>query len=142
MPLEDCFLNYQVSHFVFSSSCPKDDTIQFHSSNSTHEQRFSLEAFEFIGEHAFVFIHCDVKICNATDPNSECIRGCPSRARRAVEHVPSHENPLYSLAQGPLVMSKNTENDEPEINIASNGESAIIICTTFSKTEKSYFNDD
>ena len=103
-------------------SCPSDATVQFHSPPSGHEQRFSLEAFEFIAENLFVFIHCDVKVCNATDPNSACTRACPARKRRHIGHGPSDVTDVYSLAQGPLVMEKGPESDEPAGDVPSSGE--------------------
>jgi hypothetical protein len=37
-----------------------------------------LEAFKFLGDHPFVFVHCHVLVCDAKDPHSRCKKGCIS----------------------------------------------------------------
>ena len=77
----------------------------YHAARAVNLQRFSLEAFKFIAYHPFVFVHCHVTVCNATDSGSQCAKECSStgRRKRAVgDHV--HDD-VYSLAQGPLLLS-------------------------------------
>jgi len=96
-----------VTIMLFSPSCPSDLTVQYHSAPSVNAQRFSLEAFKFIADHPFVFVHCHVIICNATDPGSQCVRSCPSggRGRREVgDHMTDDDD--YSLSQGPLYLAR------------------------------------
>ncbi|XP_078377858.1 ZP domain-containing protein-like, partial [Oculina patagonica] len=83
--------------------CPSDLTVEYHSAPSVSAQRFSLEAFRFISDHPFVFVHCHVIVCNATDPDSQCVKNCQSSglARRSVD---DHVNDVYSLVQGPLYL--------------------------------------
>ena len=62
----------------------------YYSGPSSSAQRFSLEAFKFIAGHPFVFVHCHVIVCNATNPASQCAKICPSsgRGKRVVgDHV-------------------------------------------------------
>ena len=66
-------------------------------------ERFSLEAFSFIGDHQFVYMHCKVKICNATDPNSRCALGCLSDRRRRSLQTQETKDEEYLLAQGPFM---------------------------------------
>lgn len=103
--------------FLISSlcSCAVDDTVQFHPA-PTGYSRFSMEAFQFV-KHPFVFIHCHVVICDASDSQSRCARGCvpsPRRERRGIE-----EKRVYSLVQGPLTIDDSSEEFEP-----SNDETA------------------
>ncbi|XP_027056306.1 oncoprotein-induced transcript 3 protein-like [Pocillopora damicornis] len=75
-----------------------------------------MEAFQFV-KHPFVFIHCHVVICDASDSQSRCARGCvpsPRRERRGIE-----EKRVYSLVQGPLTIDDSSEEFEP-----SNDETA------------------
>jgi hypothetical protein len=86
---------------IFLYRCPKDDTVRYHSSRKVDSQRFSLEAFKFISNHPFLFIHCRVRICNGSDSQSRCARGCESRGRgrRAAE-----DHHLYGLSEGPFLL--------------------------------------
>jgi hypothetical protein len=85
----------------FYCRCPTDDTVRYHSVPKVDSQRFSLEAYKFISNHPFVFIHCRVRICNGSDSQSRCARGCESRGRgrRAAE-----DHHLYGLSQGPFML--------------------------------------
>ena len=67
--------------------------------------RFSTEAFKFIADHPFVFVHCQIRICDASNPGSRCAQGCikEGRLRRDV----SDEDKLYPLAQGPLTIASD-----------------------------------
>ena len=87
-----------------------DDTLKFYRS-PTGTYRFGLEAFEFV-DQPFVFIHCHVIICNASNPQSRCARGCEKKARlrREVEH-----HNLYSLAQGPITLDHEIELDQKHV---------------------------
>lgn len=60
----------------FLSSCPRDPSVQFHNSSDPTKTRFSFEAFQFLGDHDYVFIHCRVYVCDVNDSNSRCAKGC------------------------------------------------------------------
>ena len=98
---------------TFFARCPVDDTLELYSS-PTGTFRFGLEAFEFV-DQPFVFVHCHVIICNATDPQSRCARGCEKkpRLRREVQH-----HKIYSLVQGPMTLDRNKEYKELDNNLA------------------------
>ena len=82
-----------------------DETLIYHPSKPRSE-RFSLESFKFIGEHAFVFVHCHVRICNISDPDSKCVRICEDRRKRDVSYASESRDDMYPLAQGPLSLEK------------------------------------
>ena len=98
--------------FFSSCSCAVDDTVQ-QLPSPVGKSRFSLEAFQFV-KQPFVFIHCHVVICNASDLKSRCARGCESgdRVRRELG-----EQKEYSLAQGPITLDyQNDYEQEDEKN--------------------------
>ena len=97
--------------FLSSYSCAVDNTVKFHATNDKRTQKFSLEAFAFVGDHMFVYMHCRVKICNASDPNSRCAQGCIRRAKRAVTTLESKDEEV-TLAQGPFMREDNDEETE------------------------------
>ena len=106
----------------------EDDTLKFHPSPSDQCQRFSLEAFQYVNNHPYVFFHCKVMICNATDPNSRCAQGCVSRRRRSLKPLPESKDNIYALAQGPFTLNREkreAEADEADqsTRVASKGKS-------------------
>ena len=96
--------NYLLWHFL-SFSCPVDETTITIQSQKVGVDRFSTEAFKFIADHPFVFVHCQIRICDASNPGSRCAQGCikEGRLRRDV----SDEDKLYPLAQGPLTIASD-----------------------------------
>ena len=119
-----------MSVYVLLYSCKVDETLQYHPSNQRSE-RFSLESFKFIGEHAFVFVHCHVKICNVSDPNSNCVRVCEDRRKRDVSPaVESLGDDVYPLAQGPLSLIKDDDagRKRASSSIRSAGKWRLIQC--------------
>ena len=91
----------------FVDRCSVDETLSFHPRPDPQSERWSIEAFQYVNRNnPFVFIHCEIKVCNATDPNSRCAQGCqPSRKRRDVETFPETSDDVYPLAQGPFSLS-------------------------------------
>ena len=82
---------------------------------------FSLEAFKFIADHPFVFVHCHVILCNATDPTSKCGKKCSSSGRGRRE-VSSHmTDDVYMLAQGPIHLG-HQKRDANEGGVGQSGE--------------------
>ena len=64
-----------------------------------------------MGDHPFVYMHCKVKICNATDPNSRCAQGCLHDRRKRSLYSQESNDEEYDLAQGPFTLS-DEEDDE------------------------------
>ena len=71
----------------------------------------SLEAFAFLGDHMFVYMHCRVKIYDTSDPNSRCAQGCIRRTKRAVATLESKDDEV-TLAQGPFMREDSNEKTE------------------------------
>lgn len=97
--------------------CPKDETVRFHSGPST-TQRFSFEAFQFMNGlvEPYLYVHCEVELCNLTDAKPSCMKDCSdprvdTRQRRAVN------TDIYDLEKGPIIIVRDSEDsfeDEPE----------------------------
>ncbi|KAL9968064.1 hypothetical protein ACROYT_G026391 [Oculina patagonica] len=117
--------------YVFiRKGCPNDVTVKYHSAPSVSAQRFSLEAFKFIADHPFVFVHCHVIVCNATDPDSQCTKKCPSsgRGRRAVS---DHVTDVYYLAQGPLHLAREKREETRGNGLHKSGSSSTVLMALF-----------
>ena len=99
-------LAFLQSSFFALNRCAADDTVSFLPSSDRHSVRWSAETFKFVGEHSYVFIHCKVKVCNATDPNSWCAQGCQPRSKRGTKALPNTPNDVYPLAQGPFALNR------------------------------------
>ena len=101
---------------LLSFRCAVDNTVRFNSTVDKRFQRFSLEAFKFLGEHQFVFLHCRVKICNARDPNSRCAQGCiRERVKRSSALSPSEpKDEEATLAEGPFMRKDEDEETRPQ----------------------------
>ena len=78
-------------------------------------QRFSIQAFRFLTQHRFVYIHCDLVVCNRNYLNSTCARGniCPRRYRRDVNKMSSSDDSsrMYALSFGPLMYTKESDDE-------------------------------
>ena len=99
----------------FSFRCPVDDTVMDIPTADKRMQKFKLEAFSFIGDHQFVYMHCKVLICNASDPNSRCAQGCVNRAKRSLMTQGSKNEEVH-LSQGPF-MRGDDEKDKEETKL-------------------------
>ncbi|XP_078343454.1 ZP domain-containing protein-like [Oculina patagonica] len=113
-----------------TKGCPSDETVEYHLAPSVSAQRFSLKAFRFISDHPFVFVHCHVIVCNATDPDSQCKNNCPSSglARRSVD---DHVTDVYSLVQGPLYLVQGKQEETHENGLDNSGSSPTFFLTMF-----------
>lgn len=130
MQINVCVRNF-LSHlydclYFFLYSCKLDETLEYHPANKRSE-RFSLESFKFIGEHAFVFVHCHVRICNVSDPESRCVRVCEDRRKRDVNLASEDLGDVYPLAQGPLVLKKEEATRKKTAKSPSTGKMLFLI---------------
>ncbi|XP_019633041.1 PREDICTED: uncharacterized protein LOC109476511 isoform X2 [Branchiostoma belcheri] len=86
---------------VIIDGCAKLPTLQFYPSPGPDRGRFGFQAFAYTTGVPTVYLHCDVLLCKALDPNSRCAQGCqtPSGRRRR-----EAEPEVYRLIQGPIVL--------------------------------------
>jgi hypothetical protein len=91
-------------------SCDKDETIRHYSYGMSSVQRFSLQAFRFLSEHRFVYLHCDLVVCHRYDYNSTCARStsCSRRYRRDVDQQSQDVSGMYALSFGPVMKGKES----------------------------------
>lgn len=110
--------------------CPVDATTSILKPSSVGVSRFNTEGFKFIADHPFVFVHCQIRICNARDSKSRCTLGCVNKPRKRRE-VTSHDK-LYALAQGPFTISNDPAQIESTRKSVAKGTSKVFfICTFF-----------
>ncbi|XP_070543189.1 scavenger receptor cysteine-rich domain-containing protein DMBT1-like isoform X2 [Ptychodera flava] len=93
--------NHSTQYAFIENGCIKDATVQLHSVDNPAEKHFSIEAFDFVESTSnVVYIHCDMLVCNATDPFSRCQQGCVLRHRRDVGEDSSLGS--RTVTQGPI----------------------------------------
>ena len=80
------------------------------------------EIVKFIADHPFVFVHCHVIVCNATDPSSKCNKKCLSRGRGRREMHDQTTDDVYSLAQGPLHLVREKRDEQSDSAVDKNGK--------------------
>ncbi|XP_066269356.1 ZP domain-containing protein-like [Branchiostoma lanceolatum] len=91
-----------VLYHLIRDGCDQDSTVARYWSPSTLEERFGFQAFAFTSGARKVYLHCDVLLCNATDPTSRCAQDCQAvRRRREAEG----DTDVYLLIQGPIVLN-------------------------------------
>ncbi|XP_066282841.1 ZP domain-containing protein-like [Branchiostoma lanceolatum] len=96
----------KIQNEVIVDGCAKLPTLQFYPSPGPDRGRFGFQAFAYTSGVDMVYVHCDVLLCKASDPNSRCAQGCqpPSgRRRREAEGEPE----VYRLTQGPIVVAED-----------------------------------
>ena len=117
----------------FHCSCAVDETVVFEQSPSARLVCFSLEGFKFIGDNAFVFFHCLERVCNASDPNSRCAKGCEKGQRRKRDTADSKD--LYSLAQGPFGDSAKKQRrgvgESQKLEVSKSGKLFLLLPNFF-----------
>ena len=120
-----------------------DPTTRVEEPTTGQSQRFSFEAFKFVGDFPFVYLHCSVVVCKKDDPDSRCAQGCvpglnvnppvssdedagkfPARLRRA---APNHVLHTYMLSRGPFALRPREDEasilDESEEDLDKEEES-------------------
>ena len=95
-----------VSHF----SCDRDETIRHYTYGISPVQRFSMQAFRFLSEHRFVYLHCDLVVCHRYDYNSTCAQStsCSKRYRRGVDERSHDVSGMYPLSFGPVMKGEES----------------------------------
>ncbi|EDO37019.1 predicted protein [Nematostella vectensis] len=103
-PTRDHEQSRYLRHTFLHNGCPVDKTVRFHKSPRKTKERFSLEAFKFLGDHPFVFIHCHVIVCNANDPNSRCAKGCVRSSKALPAHPKKAAAHKATIHRGPNLL--------------------------------------
>lgn len=103
-------------HDLIIDGCPKDDTVTFHSGPLT-SQRFSFEAFQFLTGQVepYLYVHCEVELCNLTDYKPSCTKDCNTKVDNRLRRAASPD--IYGLDRGPIVILRSYDDileDETE----------------------------
>ncbi|CAB4032392.1 Hypothetical predicted protein [Paramuricea clavata] len=69
-----------------------------------------MQAFRFLSERRFVYLHCDLVVCHRYDYNSTCARStsCSRRYRRDVDQQSEDVSGMYALSFGPVMKGKES----------------------------------
>ena len=93
-----------------------DDTLMYNCTNDDIKEDFSLNTYRYFGQApgSRVYIHCDMRVCLADEPNSAC--ECPTvdecdpnnRKRRSLADQ-ANENVIYRVTTGPYTFEQQEE---------------------------------
>ncbi|XP_078660883.1 ZP domain-containing protein-like [Branchiostoma floridae x Branchiostoma belcheri] len=114
---------------VIVDGCAKLPTLQFYPSPGPDRGRFGFQAFAYTSGVPTVYLHCDVLLCNASDPNSRCAQGCqtPSgRRRREAEGEPE----VYRLIQGPIVLGDDQNDFQARVPSPNSGRQDLVTASS------------
>ncbi|XP_066274559.1 cadherin-related family member 1-like isoform X2 [Branchiostoma lanceolatum] len=76
------------AHWIIQNGCVVDESLQVLPSDQ-RRFRFTLAAFELLQSNPWVYVYCEVVVCNVTELNSRCHQGCISQA---TESPPSEDD--------------------------------------------------
>ncbi|KAM6956538.1 uncharacterized protein FYW47_012480 [Aplochiton taeniatus] len=96
------------SYDLVRNGCQRDSTYVPVSSGSHSYAGFRFQSFKFLRAHESVYLQCKILICEASDYNSRCRRGCQTRKARDLRSA--HES--QTLVLGPFQLKEDEKNDE------------------------------
>ena len=72
-------------------------------------QRFSFEVFQFLNDQVepYLFVHCEVELCNLTDSKPSCLKDCNTKVDSRLRR--SANKDVYDLEQGPILILRKNE---------------------------------
>uniref|UniRef100_A0A3B4UV73 CUB and zona pellucida-like domains 1, tandem duplicate 1 n=1 Tax=Seriola dumerili TaxID=41447 RepID=A0A3B4UV73_SERDU len=91
-------------YYLVRNGCPVDNTYYAYTSGTNAYARFRFRAFQFLRATESVYIQCKVLICQASDYNSRCRRGCNRRMTRDV----GSKHDSQTLVMGPIQLKAST----------------------------------
>lgn len=102
-----------MKYYIIRQSCPVDSTVT-HYSAPRDVRRFSFDTFQFSGDYgSFVYLHCNLVVCNASKPNSRCSEDCASlqfpRKRRDIED--NKDEVRAGLTEGPFILRREPDEE-------------------------------
>ncbi|XP_032218332.1 uncharacterized protein LOC116601533 isoform X2 [Nematostella vectensis] len=104
--------NHMIQYDIIREGCKVDPTVVDYPGPSD-TQRFSFKAFKFISPgQQFVYLHCHLLVCNASDPNSRCAQSCSSfsrRYRRSAAEVELTQGPIMLVQTPPDTLTQKQE---------------------------------
>ncbi|XP_067684965.1 deleted in malignant brain tumors 1 protein-like isoform X2 [Haliotis asinina] len=133
--------NSSVQYLILENGCAHDSTLTFTNVSDVTKETLTLETFKFVNSSSMVYFHCEVLVCNASDPKSRCQHGCltPSKQKRDAgesgESDFGQEAHLTSqqLSAGPIrIANKRSKrspkfDDDKDGNVYVYGDPALIV---------------
>ncbi|XP_022619226.1 deleted in malignant brain tumors 1 protein-like [Seriola dumerili] len=95
-------------YYLVRNGCPVDNTYYAYTSGTNAYARFRFRAFQFLRATESVYIQCKVLICQASDYNSRCRRGCNRRMTRDV----GSKHDSQTLVMGPIQLKELEKKEE------------------------------
>ncbi|XP_046553073.1 ZP domain-containing protein-like [Haliotis rubra] len=132
-------------YHILENGCATESALTFKDVSKMTQETLTFETFNFVNNSNMVYFHCEVLVCDVSDPESRCHHGCltPGRGRRdaggrfrrssdrkslrADVSVASHH-----LTLGPVEMpgaSKRTKHSENHDHKVSNPETVRAAMT-------------
>jgi len=98
------------------NGCDVEPTLKRERETTPVHSRFSFEAFRFkdVGS-CKVYVHCDLLICAAGDPNSRCSQGCIANRRRRSISDGSFIS-TQSLTVGPILVGDTQQDAKTSVD--------------------------
>lgn len=109
------------SYIIVQSGCQVDTSYVTYTSGDDKRQRFSFQSVELNSSSQQVYLECNVRVCDKSDVNSRCRRGCV-RSKRSVRDVrasgtrPEHN---VDLSQGPISIRKRSTGSSSSVPVAA-----------------------
>lgn len=103
-------ISKKIKYDIIVDRCQKDETVRFHNGPPT-TQRFSIEAFQFLNGQVmpYVYIHCEVVLCNLTDDKPSCMQKCEPHVNTKLRREVNTD--YYDLEKGPIVILRDPEDN-------------------------------
>ncbi|XP_047459310.1 deleted in malignant brain tumors 1 protein-like isoform X2 [Mugil cephalus] len=95
-------------YYLVRNGCPIDNTYYSYVSGNCTYARFTFKAFQFLRASESVFLQCKVLICQASDYNSRCRRGCSNRVARDL----ASQQESQTLVLGPIKLKGPGKQEE------------------------------
>ncbi|XP_074502258.1 CUB and zona pellucida-like domain-containing protein 1 isoform X3 [Sebastes fasciatus] len=95
-------------YYLVRNGCSVDNTYRAYSSGTNAFARFTFKAFQFLRATESVYIQCKVLVCQASDYNSRCRRGCHRRVARDL----GSEHDSETLVLGPIQLKEPEKKEE------------------------------
>ncbi|XP_078682455.1 uncharacterized protein LOC144916927 [Branchiostoma floridae x Branchiostoma belcheri] len=90
-------------YFIIRDGCEEDDTLEEFETSDPVSRRYGIRAFRFINQ-TMVYLHCDVMVCLADNPDSRCARGCEAPPARRRREASAGMQQRAAVVQGPIVL--------------------------------------
>ena len=101
--------------------------------------KFGMEAFRFLGDYQYVYVHCEVIVCHTSQSDSRCSKGCLRGTRRKRQQAADDESffggsTKLTLSQGPFTREPGSK-PSPQPGTTRSKNRTEQLSSTLSKLE-------